>query len=194
MGRNRGDIRKRTSKHSDNNVKGSFPLHRSHGVRGDEGVGLLTKLAVAIIFIAALAVPGIYLYQCYLEDRVRTPLSSPKILSPNSSSAEVCPDRYWGSYRPHMYFGMKTRTPHSPVVGLMWLTQFTREMPAPVRHWCDEGDHLTKYGWLQHDGVNFGVQKIEDQYFTMMTEFVKKPGGAHGGDWSARISVQSKVS
>ncbi|XP_064602223.1 mannosyl-oligosaccharide glucosidase-like isoform X2 [Liolophura sinensis] len=192
MGRNRADIRKRTSKHSDNNLKASFPVHRGHGGHANVGSGLLTKLTVAILFIAALAVPGIYLYQRYLEDRVKTPLDSPKMLAPNSSSAVMCPDRYWGSYRPHMYFGMKTRTSHSPVVGLMWLTQFTREMPAPVRHWCDEGDHLTKYGWLKHDGANFGVQKIEDQYFTMMTEFVKKPGGTHGGDWSARISVQSK--
>jgi mannosyl-oligosaccharide glucosidase len=30
------------------------------------------------------------------------------------------PDRYWGSYRPGVYFGMATREPHSPVLGLMW--------------------------------------------------------------------------
>ena len=30
------------------------------------------------------------------------------------------PDKYWGSYRPGVYFGMKTRDPHSLVMGLMW--------------------------------------------------------------------------
>jgi hypothetical protein len=30
------------------------------------------------------------------------------------------PDRYWGSYRPGLYFGMKTRDPYSLVSGLMW--------------------------------------------------------------------------
>lgn len=30
------------------------------------------------------------------------------------------PERYWGSYRPGVYFGMGTREPHSPVLGLMW--------------------------------------------------------------------------
>lgn len=29
-------------------------------------------------------------------------------------------DRYWGTYRPGNYFGLKTREPYSPVMGLMW--------------------------------------------------------------------------
>lgn len=32
------------------------------------------------------------------------------------------PDAYWGSYRPGTYFGMKTRDPHSLVMGLMWFS------------------------------------------------------------------------
>ena len=31
-------------------------------------------------------------------------------------------ERYWGSYRPGTYFGMKTRDPHSLVMGLMWFS------------------------------------------------------------------------
>lgn len=30
------------------------------------------------------------------------------------------PEKYWGSYRPGNYFGLKTREPYSPVVGLIW--------------------------------------------------------------------------
>lgn len=30
------------------------------------------------------------------------------------------PEQFWGSYRPGVYFGLKTRDPHSLVTGLMW--------------------------------------------------------------------------
>lgn len=32
------------------------------------------------------------------------------------------PERFWGSYRPGNYFGMKTRDPNSLVMGLMWFS------------------------------------------------------------------------
>ena len=32
------------------------------------------------------------------------------------------PDRYWGSYRPGVYFGMKTREPKSLLAGFMWFS------------------------------------------------------------------------
>ncbi|XP_061194547.1 mannosyl-oligosaccharide glucosidase-like [Saccostrea echinata] len=60
-----------------------------------------------------------------------------------------------------------------------------------IRHWCDENDDLI-YGWLKHDGVNFGIQRIIEKNFTFNTSFVKKPGGFHGGDWTARITADSK--
>lgn len=31
-------------------------------------------------------------------------------------------EKYWGSYRPGTYFGLKTRDPHSLVMGLMWFS------------------------------------------------------------------------
>ena len=30
------------------------------------------------------------------------------------------PDRFWGSYRPGVYFGMKSRSAKDVVTGLMW--------------------------------------------------------------------------
>lgn len=75
----------------------------------------------------------------------------------------------------------------------MWMTQFTVQNPPAIRHWCDQTDGLHKYGWLAHDGINFGVQEIADQYFNMSTWFVKRPGGLHGGDWSAKIVLQPRV-
>ena len=52
-----------------------------------------------------------------------------------------------------------------------------------------QSDGLPKYGWLKHDGVNFGVQEIQENDFIIKTEFVKQPGGSHGGDWTARFSA-----
>lgn len=62
-----------------------------------------------------------------------------------------------------------------------------------IRHWCEQGDGLEKYGWLQHDGNSFGIQQIIDGSFIIDTSFVKRLGGNHGGDWTARVSVDLKV-
>lgn len=42
---------------------------------------------------------------------------SPRVLDANSTTAAVSPERFWGSYRPQVYFGMKTRSPRSVVTG-----------------------------------------------------------------------------
>ena len=76
----------------------------------------------------------------------------------------------------------------------MWLPQFNMGQSSPqLRHWCDQGDKLPMYGWFSHDAVNFGVQEIYDSYYTLTTSFVKRPGGNHGGDWTARIVVTPRV-
>ena len=63
-------------------------------------------------------------------------------------------------------------------------------MQPSLRHWCDQNDRLLSYGWKAHDGVNFGVQEIVDHHFTLITDFVKRPGGNHGGEWSARVNIK----
>lgn len=60
-------------------------------------------------------------------------------------------------------------------------------------HWCEQSDNLEKYGWLQHDGSDFGIQEIIDKPFVLTTSFVKRAGGLYGGDWTARITVDAKV-
>lgn len=99
-------------------------------------------------------------------------------------------ERYWGTYRPGNYFGLKTRDPHSLVMGLMWFSP-SRLRPGGegIRHWCESGDNLKKYGWNQHDGRTFGVQQIDDEPFQLETSFVKFPAGNYGGHWTARVSV-----
>ena len=73
------------------------------------------------------------------------------------------------------------------------MAQMGQESPPPIRHWCDQGDKIPMYGWFAHDGINFGVQEIVDHYYTVSTDFVKRPGGTHGGDWSARFRIQPRV-
>ena len=79
------------------------------------------------------------------------------------------------------------------MTGLMWIPMFSPDGQVNIRHTCEQSDGLQKYGWRQHDGVNFGSQEIVDRDFIVMTEFVKKFGGKHGGDWTARISGKQMV-
>lgn len=58
-------------------------------------------------------------------------------------------------------------------------------------HWCESGDNLDQYGWLQHDGRTFGYQEIHDFPFTLETSFVKIPSNKNGGDWTARIAAKN---
>lgn len=129
-------------------------------------------------------------YMGYLETRVNTPYDDKKMVV--KSGLDI-PERFWGSYRSGVYFGLKTRDPYSIVTGLMWY--FPKRLKPGgdgIRHWCEQGDGLDKYAWLQHDGSSFGVQEIEDGPFLLRTSFVKRLGGNHGGDWTARIEVDIK--
>ena len=74
----------------------------------------------------------------------------------------------------------------------MWMRQFS-SMDVNLRHTCEQGDNLQSYGWLMHDGLSFGVQEVRDKDFTLTTEFVKRRGGDHGGDWTWRITAKQHV-
>ncbi|XP_071948524.1 mannosyl-oligosaccharide glucosidase-like [Antedon mediterranea] len=152
---------------------------------------------VAVVILSSVSI-GFYMWYTYsLASKVYTPLDVPKVITSNinnnkhvslKQSQQTQNDRFWGTYRPGSYFGMRTRSSNSLVTGLMWFTQFLPAKKFSVRHNCEHSDALPKFGWLMHDGVNFGVQEIVEKGFTLMTEFVKRPGGDHGGDWSVRIS------
>lgn len=61
---------------------------------------------------------------------------------------------------------------------------------AEIRHDCNQGDQLDSYGWTSHDLRQGGVQVIKDgnNNLELKIEWIKVPGGAHGGSWAARIS------
>ncbi|XP_074890946.1 mannosyl-oligosaccharide glucosidase [Buteo buteo] len=149
----------------------------------------------ALVIAAALAAAALALGLAAAEWKrwnaaalLVTPHPAPPALPPGSTGPLASPQRFWGTYRPHVYFGMKTRSPRALVTGLMWLQQ--REGGGSLRHTCEQSDGLSRYGWLMHDGENFGVQEIRDEGLFLKTEFVKRPGGEHGGDWSWRITAR----
>ena len=74
------------------------------------------------------------------------------------------PSRFWGSYRPGVYFGLKTRSPADLLAGLMWMLP-GKVAPSNLglRHWCDQNDGLSRYGDGKMQGIwryitwNFGA-------------------------------------
>jgi mannosyl-oligosaccharide glucosidase len=60
--------------------------------------------------------------------------------------------------------------------------------PLAFRHTCEQHE-LDGYGWDEYDVRSGGRQTIHDpaNQVDITTEFVKFPGGEHGGSWGARI-------
>lgn len=170
-----------------NNVQNSS-LREHHPRHKPSRRGVCPGLSSWLIWLISailLAIGGYLGYQGYLERRVSTPLPYPKVIQPSSPD-----DLYWGTYRPGHYFGLKVRHPRSPVFGLMWFTPSTYTGGNfPLRHWCEQGDGVQRFGWQQHDGRSFGVQQIVDTKVQLVTSFVKRPAMEMGGDWSARVAV-----
>lgn len=96
----------------------------------------------------------------------------------------------WGSYRPGVYFGLRSRTaPLALAAGLVWSFR-DGQGRLRVRHQCEESDQLSKYGWGQHDGMHFGNQQIEDPAARLQlnTSFVKRGAGWHARVQGANLS------
>ncbi|XP_038600433.1 LOW QUALITY PROTEIN: mannosyl-oligosaccharide glucosidase [Tachyglossus aculeatus] len=86
---------------------------------------------------------------------------------------------------------MKTRSPRSLVTGLMWLAQEPGGGHR-LRHTCEQSEGLGPFTWERHDGRSFGRQRIRDGPLLLTTEFLKRPGGRHGGDWSWRVTARTQ--
>ena len=44
-------------------------------------------------------------------------------------------------------------------MGVMWMG---RQRLDELRHTCEQGDHLGRYGWIRHDGLGYGQQELVD--------------------------------
>ncbi|MED6180460.1 hypothetical protein PIB30_010676 [Stylosanthes scabra] len=121
--------------------------------------------------------------------RAVTPLPAPKIMDLAQFQGEHRESLYWGTYRPHLYLGIRARTSQSLMAGLMWIG--VKDGRYHLRHVCKDEDDLGTYGWTKHDGREFGHQLLADHGMTLATEFLKSKvdGSGYGGDWAVRISV-----
>ncbi|KAI3908182.1 hypothetical protein MKW98_029483 [Papaver atlanticum] len=122
--------------------------------------------------------------------RVNTPFPAPKIMDLPQFQGEHKESLYWGTYRPHVYLGIRTRTPRSLMAGLIWIG--VKDGKYVIRHVCEDSDEISKYGWTHHNGRDYGNQVIVDHGMTLTTEFLKtkEDGCGYGGDWALRIDAQ----
>ncbi|KAI4368487.1 hypothetical protein MLD38_017040 [Melastoma candidum] len=122
--------------------------------------------------------------------RVITPFPAPKIMDLPQFQGEHKESLYWGTYRPHLYFGIRARTPRSLLAGLMWIG--VKDGRYFIRHVCQDNDDLSTYGWKSHNGRDYGHQLLVDHGMVLDTSFLKskEKGSGFGGDWAARIEVQ----
>lgn len=76
------------------------------------------------------------------------------------------------------------------MAGLMWIG--VKDGSNHLRHVCRHEDELSAYGWIKHNGRDYGHQVLVDHGLILTTEFLKSngDGSGYGGDWAVRIDVQ----
>ncbi|KAL4192523.1 hypothetical protein AMTRI_Chr06g172410 [Amborella trichopoda] len=79
--------------------------------------------------------------------------------------------------------------PQSLMAGLMWIG--LKDGQYFLRHVCEDSDDLRTYGWLRHNGRDYGQQVLVDQDTHISTSFLKSHeiGSGYGGDWAVRIDA-----
>ncbi|CAF1041203.1 unnamed protein product [Adineta steineri] len=146
-----------------------------------------SKFSIFLIIIPIVLYSS---YKFFIEtvdnEHTNIPIDLPKLVNTNES----IPDRFWGTYRSNLYFGLKHRSAQSLSGGLMWFDYATLQKSNDrfLRHWCDQNDQL-KYGWTYHDGETFGIEDIKDNNLQLNIQWMKENSGKHGGDWTTRINV-----
>ncbi|KAJ2761218.1 Processing alpha glucosidase I, partial [Coemansia nantahalensis] len=93
----------------------------------------------------------------------------------------------WGTYRPNLYFGTRPRVPQSLLSGLMWFGLDDQQNWQRIRHACEVGDNLSEYGYVRHNGRDFGEQTMRDEAHgvEIRSTFVKPAGH---GSWAVRFT------
>ena len=176
------------SKSNDKQVKSKIKKEKKEDSRSDS-MDVESFFAKTILPILLAGIFGYLFYKGYNETRVNTTFSNEKLVSLSRLDKN---DYYWGSYRPGVYFGMKTREPYSLVTGMMWyFPTMLQGDGRGLRHWCTQDDRLERYSWMKHDGKHFGIQEIVDNDVLIKTSFVKNTYGLNGGDWTARINIST---
>ncbi|KAF4221403.1 hypothetical protein CNMCM8980_003465 [Aspergillus fumigatiaffinis] len=96
----------------------------------------------------------------------------------------------WGPYKSNLYFGVRPRIANSLSAGLMWAkVDNYATAQANFRHTCEQNEGMAGYGWDEYDIRKGGQQTIHDtgNSLDLTIDFIKVPGGQHGGSWAARV-------
>lgn len=65
-----------------------------------------------------------------------------------------------------------------------------------LRHDCKDSDELSRYGWTDHNGRDYGRQVMVDHGLMFTTSFLKEKmdGSGYGGDWAVRLEAEHENS
>lgn len=94
----------------------------------------------------------------------------------------------WAPYRSNCYFGMRPRNvDESPLImGLMWFDNSRTDGVAKFRHFVEQGDRMTKYGWEVYDPRLGGKEVIiDDENNLNLTIFFTKSHNSE--NWAFRV-------
>lgn len=127
-----------------------------------------------------------------LTTLITTLLSLALLSLPTTSAADASSNDtlLWGPYRPNLYFGVRPWLHKSLNTGLLWANVDNYAAAQNnFRHTCEQNEGMAGYGWEEYDAQNGGRQVIHDtgNQIDLTIDFVKFPGGQHGGSWGARI-------
>lgn len=105
-----------------------------------------------------------------------------------SGFRSTLPNISWGSWKPGLYFGM--RSYHYPAflsTGIMWTTPSS----TAIRHSAKQ-DELTLFEWIRHDGSRYGKHRVVDDEMgiEMNSTFVIPMDESPA--WSQRYVIRSK--
>ncbi|RDX71339.1 Mannosyl-oligosaccharide glucosidase GCS1 [Mucuna pruriens] len=201
-GSGRSTVRSRVRSHSDDDsLRETRPRLNRHRQRSKYGSSIPIfnnanfKVVLGICFLAFFIILFMihHLLNSVTEPkrpRAVMPFPAPKIMDLPQFQGEHKESLYWGTYRPHVYLGIRARTPKSLIAGLMWIG--VKDGRYHLRHVCRHEDDLSTYGWTRHNGRDFGHQVLVDHGMTLTTGFLKstEEGSGYGGDWAVRINVQ----
>lgn len=207
-GSSRRNARSRTSSSTEANDGGDNSFGNTKPRRRDRNknqnsirilnvdIKIMLGISVLAFFVIFLLINNIIIKPARkaLRPGVITPFPSPKLMDLPQFQGEHRESLYWGTYRPHVYFGIRARTPRSLIAGLMWIG--VKDGMYHMRHVCQDSDELNTYGWTQHNGRDFGHQVLVDQGLKLATSFLKSKseGSGYGGDWAVQIDVQTDKS
>ncbi|VDN26235.1 unnamed protein product [Gongylonema pulchrum] len=136
---------------------------------------------VAALFAALAAVAQFaYYYGVVMPKRISQKCELPTV------GFEHDP-KIWGTFRSHLYFGLRARHELSPLFGMMWYQQPGVDGQIPrIHHWCEQDNGPSRYAWTVADGRTFGRQSIRDGSMDLFTDWLND-----GPIWTARITTKS---